>query len=117
MMKKNLKIFLSLMVFGIFAVSTSLAQNFPAATSNSDNGVVLTQDSPLVEKYEIDFSTFNWTPQIADQAAKYLDKKSNLISIEVDFPNSKLILTLDINNSQTSDWGLQAWNNHLSTVR
>ncbi|MFT5384292.1 MAG: hypothetical protein ACI81W_001693 [Saprospiraceae bacterium] len=117
MMKKNLKIFLSLMIFGLLAVSTSLAQNFPVATSTSDNGVTLTQNSPLVEKYEIDFSTFNWTAEIADQAAKYLDKKSNLITLEVDFPNSKLILTLDINNSQTSGWGLQAWNNHLSTVR
>jgi hypothetical protein len=117
MMKKNLKILLSLMVFGIFAVSTSLAQNFPTATSTSDNGVILTQDSPLAEKYEIDFSTFNWTQQIADDAAKYLDEKSNLITVEVDYPNSKLVLTLDLDNPQTTSWGLQAWNNHLSTVR
>ena len=105
------------MVFGIFVVSTSLAQNFPTATSTSDNGVILTEDSPLVEKYEIDFSAFNWTAQVADQAAEYLDKKSDLISIEVDYPNSKLVLTLELTNPQTINWDLQAWNNHLSTVR
>lgn len=116
-MKKKLRILLSLLVFGLFVVGTSLAQNFPAATSTSDNGVILTQDSPLVEKYEIDFSTFNWTPQIAEQAAKFLDNKSNLITVTVDYPHSKLILKLDLNNPQTSGWGLQAWNNHLSTVR
>ena len=116
-MKKRLKILLSIMAFGVFLVSTSQAQNFPAATSTSDSGIILAENSPLVEKYEIDFSTFNWTVQNADQAADYLDKKSNLISVEVDYPNSKLVLTLDINNPQTSTWGLQAWSNHLSTVR
>lgn len=116
-MKKNLKIFLSLVVFGLLSVSTLLAQNFPTATSTSDTGIALTTDSPLAEKYEIDFSSFNWTPQVAQQAAEYLDKKSNLITVEVDYPNSKLVLTLDINSPETSNWGLQAWNNHLSTVR
>ena len=117
MMKKNLRIFLSLMVFGLFVVSSSLAQNYPSATASSDEGVVLTSDSPLVETYEIDFSTFNWTPAIADEAALYLDKKSNLISVEVDYPNTRLVLTLNINTPQTSSWNLQAWNNHLATVR
>ena len=117
MMKKRLKTLLSILVFGVFMVSTSLAQNFPAATSTSDSGIILTQNSPLVEKYEIDFSTFNWTSENADQAAKYLDKKSDLVSVEVDFPNAKLIVTLDLNNPQANGWGLQAWNNHLSTVR
>ena len=117
MMKKNLRIFLSLMFFGLFMVSTSLAQSFPSATSSSDKGIVLTSDSPLVEEYEIDFSTLNWTSEVADQAALYLDKKSTLISVAVDYPNSKLILTLNINTPQTNSWGLQAWNNHLATVR
>ena len=116
-MKKNLRIFLSLMVFGLFVVSSSLAQNYPLATASSDEGVVLTSDSPLVETYEIDFSTFNWTQTIADEAALYLDKKSNLISVEVDYPNTRLVLTLNINTPQTSSWNLQAWNNHLATVR
>ena len=116
-MKKNLKIFVSLMVFGLFALSTSFAQNFPAATSTSDEGVKLTTDSPLAEKYAIDFSTFDWTLEVAEQAATYLDKKSLLISVEVDFPNAQLILTLNQDTPQTSSWNLQAWNNHLSIVK
>ncbi len=117
MMKKNLKIFLSLMILGLFIVSTSMAQNFPSATSSSDEGIVLSADSPVVEKYEIDFSTFNWTPANAQQAAEYLDKKSNLITVEADYPNARLILTLNLDAPQTSSWTLQAWNNHLETVR
>lgn len=115
-MKKNLKIFLSLLVFGLLSVSVSLAQSYPAATTSSDEGISLAQDSPLVGKYEIDFSAFNWTEENAEQAATYYENQSDYFTIKVDFANSRLVLKLDLAAPQTSTWNLQQWNNYLKGV-
>ncbi len=116
-MKKHFKLVFTLMFFGLFAMSTSLAQNYPDATMSSDEGISLTEESPLGSKYEIDFSTLNWTPQIAQQAAMYLDQKSSLITVEVDYENSRLILHLAVDNPMAQSWKLKHWNDHLSTVK
>lgn len=116
-MKKHLKIFCSLIVFGLFVVSTTMAQDFPDVTMSSDEGLVLPSDSPVVEKYEIDFSNFNWTPENAQQGATYLDSKSDLISIEVDYPNQKLVVTLDLNSPVVYFWTKKQWDLHLANVR
>lgn len=116
-MKKTLQFFLCLMVFGLLASTSLQAQNYPDATSTSDAGISLSVDSPLSEKYEIDYSNSGWTLQTAQQAAVYLDEKSDLISIEVDHQNLRLIITLDLDAPKAIYWNLHKWNDHLSEVR
>ncbi len=116
-MKKTLKFFLCLMVFGLCLSSSLQAQNYPDATSTSDTGITLSVDEPLSEKYEIDYSTLGWNTQTAQQAANYLGEKSDLITVEVDAPNSRLILTLDLDAPKAKHWNIHKWNGHLANVR
>lgn len=116
-MKKNLKIFCSLIAFAFLAVSTTFAQDYPDATMSSDSGITLPSDSPIVEKYEIDFSTFNWTEENAVQGATYLDEKSDLVTVKADFENSRLVVTLDLQSPIVQNWTMVQWRTHLKNVR
>ncbi|GLR16953.1 hypothetical protein GCM10007940_15680 [Portibacter lacus] len=73
-------------------------------------------DKPIAEKYEIDISSYNWSEDNAKDSAKYFDDQSDLISIEVDFANSKFILILDLTAEESKNWDMKKWNDHLRSI-
>ena len=116
-MKSQLKIFLLTLVLGVLASSPALAQSNPEATVSSDQGVTLSVGDPLVETYDIDISEKGWSQNEAEAAVTYFEAKSHLIDLELDYPNQKLILTLDLDAPEVANWNVHTWNEHLVNVR
>jgi hypothetical protein len=127
-MKSKLKFILFTLILGVFTSSSVFAQSNTAATISSDNGITLSlpssangitlsQTNLLEENYDIDISDKGWTQVEAQSAIIYFMSKSNLINLELDYPNQKFILTLDLDAPQASNWGFGQWSEHLVTVR
>ena len=103
--------FLSVLAFGLFLSSAAFAQNSATAQISADVETILLPDGPLAENYEVYFS--NWSQQDAQKIANHLDEKSAIISLEVDYPNSKLLITLDLDAPEANNWGFEEWKHHL----
>ena len=114
-MKTNLKVFISFLIFGLFVSSSVFAQSNPGATLSSDTGVTLSLSDDLSDTYDIDISQRNWTLDEAQFAVTYFEEKSELIDIELDYPNQKFILKLDLDAQAT--WTVEKWNEHLYQVK
>jgi hypothetical protein len=116
-MKSKLKFILFTLVFGLLLSSSVIAQSNPGATVSSDNGITLSMVDPLSENYDIDISDRGWTLEESQEAVVYLESKSKFISLELDYSNQKLILTLELNAPEASSWDVGQWNEHLVQVR
>ena len=116
-MKSQFKFYLLTLVLGVFISSSALAQSNPEATVSSDNGVTLSVEDPLTEAYDIDISQKGWSLDEAQAAIIYFENKSELIDLELDYPNQKLVLTLDLDAPEVTNWNVLTWNEHLVNVR
>jgi len=116
-MKSKFKFFLFSFAIGLFISSSAIGQSNPGATISSDNGITLSQSNPLGASYDINISDKEWTLAEAQSAVIYFEEKSDLINLELDYPNQKFILTLDLAALEASTWNLQKWNEHLVNVR
>ena len=113
-MKRIVILSISLM---LFTCTTLIGQSSnPTATCSADTGITIDPQTPLSPVYDLDFSANDWTPSQAQQAANRLDEKSELISIQVNYTEKKLEITLDLSNPSTNGWNVAEWNTHLATI-
>jgi len=103
--------FLSVLAFGLFLSSAAFAQNSATAQISADVETILLPDGPLAENYEVYFS--NWSQQDAQKIANHLDEKSELISLEVEYLNSKLVISVELDAATANNRGFEEWKHHL----
>jgi len=116
-MKSNLKLFLMTLVIGLLTGTSANAQSNPPATFSSDKGIVLSSQHPLSETYDIDISKQGWTKAQAKEALVYLEDQTEVIGLELDYTNKKLILTLELDAREAKGWDFKKWSEHLATIK
>ena len=118
-MRMKIRFIISTLVLGFLAINSSYAQALPEfslSTSAADAGISLDKESPLSNQYEMDISSKGWTESQATSIAKSIDVKSDKISLEVDYPNQRIILNLNTDTPTTNGWDVLDWDSHLKTI-
>jgi len=117
-MKKNLKICLSVLIFGLLASNLLLAQSqseYPTAWLTDDLSITLDTDSPVSTIYVADVSHYSANmadQQKADAFIKYFEHPN--VTFNVDLQSYKLTITLE-KNAENENWTVERWNEYLKS--
>ena len=116
-MKSNFKLFFLTLALGLLAGTSVYAQSNPSATFSSDQGIVLSTNQPLGDTYVIDISRSGYTEAQAKETLVYLEDQTELIGLELDYTNKKIILTLELDAQEAKNWDFRKWSEHLATIK
>ncbi|MFT4663843.1 MAG: hypothetical protein ACI9XB_000784 [Gammaproteobacteria bacterium] len=91
----------------------------PPATAklkfHDDYSIVIETEVPVVSSYNGSVTAYASNMHDPASAEIYMDQfERQYASINVDFPNLTITLTLDM-NSVTNSWTVEQWNEHLKT--